>query len=112
MIYELEKIDLISVNEELPHELCLGITDEIQWEHHVEDHLLLLQEKLNNYVTYIINRGYMDVVSGREFNSFSINIYFANVPNDVAISFLQSYQDALFQDHLPISITCEVVEPD
>jgi len=112
MIYEFEKIDLLTVNKGNPLELCLGISDEIQWKHHIEEHLLLLQEKLNNYVTYIINKGYESVVSGREFNSFSINIYFASTPDEKAISFLQSFQDVLLQDELPIRITCEVVEPD
>lgn len=112
MIYEFEKIDLMTVNKDNPLELCLGISDEIQWKHHIEEHLLLLQEKLNNYVTYIINKGYESVVSGREFNSFSINIYFASTPDEKAISFLQSFQDVLLQDELPIRITCEVVEPD
>jgi len=54
MIYELEKIDLITIDKTKPLELCLGISDDVQWDHHVEEHLQLLQEKMNNYVTYII----------------------------------------------------------
>ena len=112
MIYELEKIDLITIDKTKPLELCLGISDDVQWDHHVEEHLQLLQEKLNNYVTYIINKGYLTITNGREFESFSINIYFAEIPEERAISFLQSFQDILIGDGLPITITCEVVEPD
>lgn len=54
----------------------------------------------------------MPSTNGREFERFSINIYFANSPNERAISFLQSFQDTLIGDNLPIRITCEVTEPN
>jgi len=112
MIYELDKVDLISSDKNEPSKLCLGISDDVQWEHNIEEHILLLQEKLNNYVTFIINKGYESVVNGDVFDSFAINIYFACVPPQTAINFLQAYQDHLFSDNLPIQLTCEVVEPN
>lgn len=112
MIYEVEKVDLMTVDKTEPSELCLGISDDVQWEHHIEEHLLLLQEKMNNYVTYIINKGYLSATDGREFERFSINVSFANDPHEKAFSLLQAFQDALLGDGLPIRITCEVVEPD
>lgn len=112
MIYELEKVDMMTVEKDNPTELCLGIADEVQWDHHVEEHLLLLQEKMNNYVTFILSKGYLSATKDKEYGSFAINIYFANTPDDMAISFLQTYQNQLLGDNLPIRITCEVVEPD
>lgn len=112
MIYEIEKVDLMTVDKTKPSELCLGISDDVQWEHHIEEHLLLLQKKMNNYITYIINKGYLPATNGREFERFSINVFFANNPHEKALSFLQSFQDILISDGLPIRITCEVVEPN
>lgn len=90
----------------------LGISDDVQWDHHIEEHLLLLQEKMNNYITYIINKGYLPATNGREFERFSINVFFTNNPHEKVLSFLQSFQDVLLGDGLPIRITCEVVEPN
>lgn len=114
MIYDIENIDLITTNKKNPTILYLGISDEIHWEHHIEEHLLLLQEKLNNYVTFILNKSYKESekckgIANRDFSSFEINIYFANTPNDKAISFLQSYQNILLDNNYPIKITCEVI---
>ena len=49
MIYELEKIDLITIDKTKPLELCLGISDDVQWDHHVEENLQLLQENSRLY---------------------------------------------------------------
>lgn len=112
MIYELGKIDLMTTSKDNPTQLCLGITDEIQWEHHIEEHLLLLQEKLNNYVTFVLNKGYENAVQNKEFNDFIIKIYFACAPHEKAKSFLQNYQKVLENDGIQIQINYEIVEPE
>lgn len=112
MIYDLESIDLMTTVKDNPTQLCLGISDEIQWEHHLEEHLLLLQEKLNNYVTFVINEGYRETTVNGVFNTFRIIIYFAYQPDEKAISFLQEYQNVLDIDGLAIQISYEIVKPD
>lgn len=112
MIYELEKIDLMITVKDNPLQLCLGISDEIQWEHHIEEHVLLLQEKLNNYVTFILNRGYEATMPNREFDDFAIKVYFACIPDEKAKSFLHDYQSVLDKDGIPIHISYETVEPN
>ena len=112
MIYDLEKVDLIITVKDNPMQLCLGISDEIQWEHHIEEHLLLLQEKLNNYVTFILNRGYEATMPDRKFDDFVIKIYFACMPDEKAKSFLHNYQSVLEKDGIPIQISYEMVDPN
>lgn len=112
MIYDLEKIDLITTTKDNPTQLCLEIADEIQWKHHIDEHLLLLQEKLNNYVTFVLNKGYETVVPDKVFNAFVIKINFAYIPDEKAKSFLKQYQNILKNDGIAISISYEVIKPD
>lgn len=110
MIYDLEKVDLIITVKDNPTQLRLGISDEIQWEHHIEEHILLLQEKLDNYVTFILDRDYEATIPNREFDDFVIKVYFACMPDEKAKSFLQLYQSVLEKDGLPIRINYEIVD--
>lgn len=112
MIYDLEEVDLLITVKDNPTQLCLGISDEIQWEHHIEEHLLLLQKKLNNYVTFIQNRGYEATMPNREFDDFVIRFYFAYKPDEKAESFLHDYQGVLEKDGIPIQIKYEMVAPN
>ncbi len=112
MIYDLETVDLLTTAKDDPTLLCLGVTDEIQWEHHIDEHLWLLQEKLNRYVTFILNRGYEASIPNRVFEKFVITIYFACSPNEQANDFLRSYQAALEQNGISIQIRYEIVSPE
>lgn len=112
MIYDLEKVDLIITEKDNPMQLCLGISDEIQWEHHIEEHLFLLKEKLDNYVTFILNKGYEATIPNKEFDEFVIKIFFACVPDEKARFFLDTYQNVLEKDGIPIQICYEIVNPN
>ena len=52
MISELNKIDFLTK----PHDenrITLVVTDHLEWTEHEGEHLLMLQQKLNNYLYYI-----------------------------------------------------------
>jgi len=57
MINELEMIDSLALDEINNSKLLLAISDHLDWKFE-QEHLLLLQEKLNNYVNYILNEEY------------------------------------------------------
>ena len=51
-VEQTDMIDLIGVDQETG-EVVLTITDPMPWEDQVEDHLFLLQEKINTYLGFI-----------------------------------------------------------
>ena len=53
MINELDKVDFMGLDEVDSSRLILAISDHLDWQFE-KGHSLLLQEKLNNYVNYIL----------------------------------------------------------
>lgn len=110
MLEEVSKVDLLTTFKDNPDLLCLGISDAVQWEHHIEEHLYLLQEKLNNYVTYIMNGGYKQVTNNKEYSEFMIRINLANKPHQDFYSFVEKYSEWLKNNNFPIRIEFEIIE--
>ena len=76
-----EVIDMIAENEE-DNELVLGISDHLDWKNEYE-HLMLLQEKINTYLTFIETKQYNEVYPDKKYKSHLIHIYFAyNIPDN------------------------------
>lgn len=79
MINELDKVDFMVLDEIDKSKLILAITDHLEWRSIEREHLLLLQEKLNNYINYILDEGYKDTYK-EKIDRFQIIIYMQHEP--------------------------------
>lgn len=52
-VEDLNTIDCIGIPIETPHEVNLGISDHLEWDASLDEHLYLLQEKINTYLRFI-----------------------------------------------------------
>lgn len=95
------------LDDNLPNTLCLAITDHLDWSS-PKDHLVILQEKLNKYVTYIINDGYKAQMSSQSFPKFNIIIELKFQPIQIFTRFVQDYQNQLKKSYDNISITYNI----
>ncbi len=64
-------IDSIGI-EESTNTLVMLIADPYPWSVQETDHLKTFQEKINNYVNYILSGGYRSRYGSREFDGFRI----------------------------------------
>jgi len=108
MITETNKIDFVGIDNDDSTKLVVGLTDHLPWNKKNEyEHLMLLQEKINSYISYIQNAQYKEIFKN-EINGFCINIFFANTPTKNCISFISSANEGL--SIMNIKITYEIVE--
>ena len=103
MIQEFNKVDLMFVDDTMPNTLCLGITDHYDWTF-PKEHLMVLQKKLNNYVTFIINDGYKAQMSSQSFSKFNIIICLKFQPDKIFLRFIKDYQAELRKNLADINI--------
>ena len=52
MLEDVNKVDILTTFKDNINLLCLGISDAVQWDHHIEEHLYLLQEIWINMVVF------------------------------------------------------------
>lgn len=110
MINELEMIDSLALSENDKSELLLAISDHLDWQFERE-HLLLLQEKLNNYVNYILNEEYKDIYQ-EEIKSFQIIVFVKYQPRRKFVKLLTQFNKML-KKQIPdasIEINYQLVE--
>jgi len=93
MIIDTDMVDSLSINEDERSQLLLVISDHLEWDNEY-GHLLLMQEKLNNYINFITNDEYKETFDS-EFNSFKIIIYVAYHPPKELDNFLAKYNKRL-----------------
>lgn len=74
--------------------LILLISDHLDWEHEYE-HLLILQEKVNDYISFIENEQYKEVYVNKVFEKFRIEIKFMYQMNENCIKFIDYAQKQL-----------------
>ncbi|HEM4129673.1 TPA: hypothetical protein U1W61_001389 [Streptococcus suis] len=99
------KIDSIGVVE---NHLEMLLLDSNKWRKPLEkQHLLKLQEKLNNYIHFIESKQYVDSY-GDDFTEKVINLTFQYAPSDNGLAFLVQVQKVL----QPTDIRLKVVVPD
>lgn len=72
-IRELDKIDFVSFNDH-SNEVTLVISDEMDWESETE-HLLLMQDKMNLYLSYIESGQVYEAYPETKGKKFVIHIY-------------------------------------
>lgn len=109
MVNELDKVDYMALDEADPSRLILAISDHLDWRFEKE-HLLLLQEKLNNYINYILNQEYKDTYTG-ELSSFQIRIYLQCAPRKKLDKMLSKFRKALEKQvpDVPIAIDYQTI---
>ncbi|HIH5065792.1 TPA: DUF6572 domain-containing protein, partial [Klebsiella oxytoca] len=52
-VEDLKTIDCIGIPIDAPHEVNLGISDHLDWDVSFDEHLYMLQEKINTYLGFI-----------------------------------------------------------
>jgi len=108
-VEDLKTIDCIGIPIDAPHEVNLGISDHLDWDVSFDEHLYMLQEKINTYLGFI--------ESGEIYQSFPpptqttkkvIEIFFKHQPPSRANPFLNHVTDYLKE--LGIELTMKVEE--
>ena len=98
---DVTSIDAIGVSDD---HLELLLIDENKWiESLEEEHLLKLQEKLNNYIYFLESKQYV-VRYGDSFNKKVINITFQYSPSDKGLAFLAAAQKTLQNTDMGLKI--------
>ncbi len=82
--------------------LRLLITDHLQWNAEADtisehDHLLMLQEKINAYISFLESEQYKDIYPDAEFKMAIIDICFKYDITENCERFLQAVQDQIGQ---------------
>lgn len=88
----LEVVDIISID--LMGNAVLTISDDLQWDN-VNEHLNLLQSKINTYLKFIEDGGLYLQYPDAEGRNILINIFFKYKPNTVANNFLFEVREIL-----------------
>lgn len=109
MITEFDKVDFMFLDDNLPDTLCLSISDHLDWTY-PKEHLMVLQEKLNKYVTFIINDSYKAQLSSQSFSKFNIIICLKFQPDKVFLRFVKDYQKNLRKKFKNIDINYDLVQ--
>lgn len=85
-VTETNKVDSIGISAD-KKTLALLLTDHLNWENEHE-HLLLLQEKINAYITFVESKQYTSIYPDYTFEQFVIELRFKEEPTEACISFL------------------------
>lgn len=110
MINELDIVDYLDMDENNESKLKLIITDHLEWSwRYQEQHLWLLQEKLNNYINYILNEDYKKLYKNK-IQSFEILIYEKYKPRKKFEKLLDFFNESIKQQcpKIKIEITYQV----
>ncbi|AST68375.1 DUF6572 domain-containing protein [Kosakonia cowanii] len=107
-VEDLNTIDCIGIPIENPNEVNLGISDHLDWDASFDEHLFLLQEKLNTYLRFI--------ESGEIYQSFPpatqttkkvIEIFCKYQPSSQANPFLNHVTDCIKELGIELKIKVE-----
>ncbi|WP_167959047.1 DUF6572 domain-containing protein [Anaerosporobacter faecicola] len=83
--------------------LCMLLTDHFPWMVDDEntlseyDHLMLLQNKINGYISYLESKQYEEIYPNEDFNIAVIKIHFKYDITDTCEKFLNSVQNQIGQ---------------
>lgn len=111
MITEFDKVDIMFTKDDEPGCLFLVISDHLDWTY-PKEHLIILQEKLNKYVTFILNDGYKQNMSETEYKRFTIIVCLKYEPEKIFKRFIKDYQKRLHKDKLPVGLEYEMLRND
>lgn len=95
-IEDVNKVDMIGIPKDNELIVSLGITDHLSWNNEIENHLFLLQEKINSYIRFIESGEIYEsfpIAKGRA--EFLIEIFFQHKIPQEGISFLGKVNEYL-----------------
>lgn len=102
IIWDTVSIDTIGVVED--HLELLLIDDNLWLSYTEHDHLLKLQEKINNYIHYLESKQYVEKY-GDNFKEKVIHIIFQYAPSDNGLAFLVQVQKVLQSTDMSLKVT-------
>lgn len=100
-VTDIEKIDGVGSDKENPNILNLMIADHLDWEH-VDIHLDILLDKLNNYYHFIKSGQYLSNWSC--ITDFIIIIYFKFSPPTGVYDYINTISKRLIKDNISIKV--------
>lgn len=103
-VKETNKIDGMGI-EENTNFLVFLIADPYAWELDEYDHLKTMQTKINNYVGYIENKGYLSVYPDRHFDGFRIEAALKYPPTKAGVSFFEAGKQQLKDRNIDFTYT-------
>ncbi len=106
MINELEKVDFMDLDENNKSKLVLSISDHLDWQLERE-HLYLLQEKLSNYINYILNEEYKNIYE-EGISSFKIIVFVKYQPKKKFEKLLLQFNKKLKKQFSEVPIEIEL----
>lgn len=99
-VIETDKIDGMGKGKE-NGELILLITDHLDWENE-QDHLVILQNKINSYLGFIESKQYVDIYPNDVFEYCVIEIHFQNSITENCLKFLDVVANQVEQFNIKI----------
>jgi len=81
-----EKIDFVSL-EKGSGDIILTISDHLSWDD--EEHIILLQDKINSYIEYIENGQIQELFTDSGNRNRVISIEFLHHPTGITVKFLE-----------------------
>ncbi|MGK3131398.1 DUF6572 domain-containing protein [Pantoea sp. C8B4] len=95
-IEEKDKVDFINTSSEDNDLVLLGITDHLPWKKNVTEHLLLLQDKINNYINFVLSGQMIESFpAAKGKNKVCIQVFFKFPPPKEAHIFISEFKAAL-----------------
>ncbi len=93
-IEQLDKVDFISTDSN--GDINLSISDHLEWDKE-NNHLYLLQEKINKYLSFIESGEIKDHVQNINDKSIIISVVYKHKPNEMALGFLEKSKQTIEQ---------------
>lgn len=105
-VLESNKVDGAAITKDKKG-LVLLIADHLEWGDEY-DHLFLLQEKINSYISYCENKEYSNLFDDKTIEYAIIEIHFHKEPTLKAIDFLNVVQNQIGE----LGIQIRVIAPE
>lgn len=112
MINEPDKVDYMVLDEADKSKLILAVSDHLDWQFEKE-HLLLLQEKLNQYIYFILEERYKETYA-EKIERFRITVFLQYQPGKKFEKLIAIFTKALAKrvPDVKIEITYQMVEDE
>ena len=101
-VIDTNKVDGIGISKD-GQKLVLLITDHLDWNNEYE-HLILLQSKINTYLSFLESQQYIEVFPNKEFSIFFIEIHFIHELTDNCLKFFDAIKEQLAEENIYIEV--------
>lgn len=104
-----KKIDIIYTEED-ESEVVVAICDHLPWD--MEDHILILQEKINSYITFILGGQIYEDYPDSKDKKITIQVYALHEFTDEALEFLENVKEFLSEHDIGFKYEVSDVDPE